>query len=89
MLQTTSPPTPSLASLSVINPFEVETIAIPRPLSTFGIEVLSTYFLIPGRLALSRPKITPSPLLYLSYNQAPLLIFGFNNVEIAYKTIPV
>ena len=46
-----SPPTfKFLASLSVITPFEVERIAIPKPLITLGRFFESAYFLRPGLL---------------------------------------
>jgi hypothetical protein len=46
----TSPPNPfSLASTFVINPWEVETMAMPLPLKTVGILSFLTYKRKPGR----------------------------------------
>ena len=43
-----------LASLSVINPLEVDTIAIPNPFKTLGISETEEYCLKPGLLTLFR-----------------------------------
>ena len=49
MYAITSPPTPaSLAALSVIIPFDVEIIAVPRPFNTLGTLPASEYILRPG-----------------------------------------
>ena len=59
MYAITSPPIPaSLAALSVIIPFDVEIIAVPRPFNTLGISLALTYTLKLGLLILLRPDIT-------------------------------
>ena len=53
----TSPPTCCLrASLSVIIPFDVEMIAIPKPFKTFGNSSFEAYTLSPGLLILFNPS---------------------------------
>ena len=52
----TSPPTFSfLAALSVIIPFDVDIIAIPRPFKTLGKSSTFAYILRPGLLILFKP----------------------------------
>ncbi|GAM93764.1 30S ribosomal protein S8 [Listeria monocytogenes] len=59
----TSPPTClARASLSVKTPWEVDTIAIPRPLSTLGTSVDFAYTRKPGLLIRFKPVITRSPV---------------------------
>ena len=61
MYAKTSPPIFfALASLSVINPSDVDTIAIPSPLRTLGISSALAYTRNPGLLILLRPLITLS-----------------------------
>ena len=66
-IQIISPPTRCfLASISVITPFGVETIAIPRPLLILGKPSALEKILLPGLETLSNALITGLPEWYLS-----------------------
>ena len=73
MLQRTSPPTfCTLASLSVITPFDVEMIATPKPFLTLLNSSGLAYVRKPGRLILSKLCIAGN-LVVGSYLSAILI----------------
>ena len=62
-----------LASLPVINPLDVETIAIPKPLSTVGTSSAFAYTRNPGFEILFKPVITRS--FFSPYFKVNTIIF--------------
>ena len=62
-----------LASLSVITPFEVERIAMPKPLITLGNVLASAYFLKPGLLILVIFLIAGNLVCALYFNATLIL----------------